>query len=70
MVVDCDVMAEMGHSTNLRISLLLNLTIAIISIPIYIYAFLYLSSRQLFHKNTRIQIQVHIFGLIMHSCGR
>ncbi|PIC27845.1 hypothetical protein B9Z55_019970 [Caenorhabditis nigoni] len=66
----CEEMTEMTTSFWLRLSLIGNLVITIISFPVLLSALHYINSQQLFHPNTRIQIKVHIFALIVHSTGR
>uniref|UniRef100_A0A8R1I988 Uncharacterized protein n=2 Tax=Caenorhabditis japonica TaxID=281687 RepID=A0A8R1I988_CAEJA len=67
---NCEEMTEMATSKWLRLSLSVNLALAIVSFPVLLTALHYINSQQLFHPNTRIQIKVHIFGLLIHSTGR
>ncbi|CAI2353263.1 unnamed protein product [Caenorhabditis sp. 36 PRJEB53466] len=67
---DCDAMTEMVSSPWLRLSLTVNLAITIVSFPVLLGALYYINTQRLFHRNTRIQVQVHIFGLLIHSTGR
>ncbi|CAI5451182.1 unnamed protein product [Caenorhabditis angaria] len=70
MPANCTIMADIGHSYILKFSLSINLLIAIIAIPVLATAGLYLRKKQLFHVNTRLQIQLQILALIMHCVGR
>uniref|UniRef100_A0A1I7T9L8 G_PROTEIN_RECEP_F1_2 domain-containing protein n=1 Tax=Caenorhabditis tropicalis TaxID=1561998 RepID=A0A1I7T9L8_9PELO len=67
---DCDEMTEMTNSLWLRLSLVVNLLITFVSFPVLFTALYYINTQQLFHRNTRLQIKVHIFALLAHSIGR
>ncbi|EFP00072.1 CRE-SRAB-23 protein [Caenorhabditis remanei] len=67
---DCAQMEAFASSNNLKISLAINLLIATIAIPVLFYSIFFISTTHMFHKNTRLQILVHLFGLLLHSIGR
>ncbi|CAL2044227.1 unnamed protein product [Caenorhabditis brenneri] len=67
---DCKQMEAFASSVPLQISLGINLIIVFIAIPVLIYSIYFIMTTGMFHKNTRLQILVHLFGLLLHAIGR
>uniref|UniRef100_A0A1I7TYB0 Serpentine Receptor, class AB (Class A-like) n=2 Tax=Caenorhabditis tropicalis TaxID=1561998 RepID=A0A1I7TYB0_9PELO len=66
----CETMLTYSTSTELRISLLLNWFILLPSFPIIGFSFYYLIKHKIFHRNTQLQVIVHLGALLIHCTGR
>ncbi|CAB3397820.1 unnamed protein product [Caenorhabditis bovis] len=64
---DCVSMEELATSFPLKLSLILNLSIIPIAFPLQIAALIYIIKKKLFHHNTRIQVILHLFALLIHT---
>ncbi|CAI5452840.1 unnamed protein product [Caenorhabditis angaria] len=67
---NCDVMQTYVDSIELRISLIVNLIIAIVAFPILVKSIIYIWKTDTFHRNTKMQIFVHLIALLIHVIGR
>ncbi|EGT57660.1 hypothetical protein CAEBREN_30146 [Caenorhabditis brenneri] len=73
MNANCTTMIPLSTSKALRISMIYNLTVALIGLPLFTWASWKLwkgTFAKMFHKNIRFIIQMHLFGFILHCCGR
>ncbi|EFP01990.1 CRE-SRAB-18 protein [Caenorhabditis remanei] len=71
--IDCNQMAALANSKFLRFSLITNLIITSLTVPILFWATWRLWSMKyskLFHTNFKIIIQLHLFGFGLHCTGR
>ncbi|KAF1752676.1 hypothetical protein GCK72_019231 [Caenorhabditis remanei] len=66
----CETMLTYSTSVELRISLLINWFILLPAFPIIGYSFYYSITQKMFHKNTQIQITIHLAALLIHCTGR
>uniref|UniRef100_A0A1I7TYB2 Serpentine Receptor, class T n=1 Tax=Caenorhabditis tropicalis TaxID=1561998 RepID=A0A1I7TYB2_9PELO len=69
-VPNCALMEDFATSIPLKASLSMNLLITIIALPVLVYSMEFIRKTQVFHRNTRLQIWMHLFGLLLHCVGR
>lgn len=63
-------MLQYSESWELRTSLLINWLILIPAFPILIYSLYQSIIQKIFHKNTQVQIVIHLVALLIHCTGR
>ncbi|PIC25109.1 hypothetical protein B9Z55_018170 [Caenorhabditis nigoni] len=66
----CETMLTYSTSIELRLSLLLNWFILLPAFPIIGYSLYFSFTQRVFHKNTQIQITIHLAALLVHCVGR
>ncbi|CAL2044226.1 unnamed protein product [Caenorhabditis brenneri] len=66
----CETMLTYATSVELRLSLVLNWFILLPCFPIIGYSFYFLLTTKIFHKNTQLQVTIHMGALLVHCTGR